>query len=67
MMMAVIERNLQKPRAVGLAFHGIGVGIPVIEIADERHDVGFRGVANEVDRLGHFLGGVAVEWLVGCT
>lgn len=61
MVMPVIQRDLDEPRTVGLPFHRVGLRIPVIEIADQI-DLSRRGrVADEIDRLGHFFGGVAVE------
>ena len=63
MMMAVVERDLNQPGAVGLAFHRMRAGIPIIKIAEEVHTVGVRRVTDEVDGLGHFFGGITV-WLV---
>jgi len=61
MVMAVIERNLDEPRAIRLAFHRMRGRIPIVEIAHQMDVFGLRGDTNKVDRLGHFLGGVAVR------
>ena len=59
-MMAVIEWDLDKPRAVGLAFHRISRGVPIIEITNQVHLLRAGGVADEVDRFGHFFGRVGI-------
>jgi len=56
LVMPVVQRNLQQPCAVGLSFHRVGFGIPVIEVANEADARCARGHADEVNGLGHFLG-----------
>ena len=55
MVGAVVERDLEAPTAVGLAFHGEGIGLPVVEIPDECHAAGAGGGVGEIDQLGQFL------------
>lgn len=57
---AVIEGDLEEPGAVRMSLHGEGLGVPVVEIADQGDPAGGRGGANETDHLGQFLGGVMV-------
>ena len=59
-VMAVNQRNLDKPCAVRLAFHGVGNRIPIIEIAHQMHVFGFGSNANKINRLGHFFGRITV-------
>ena len=59
-VMPMIQRNLNKPGAIRLAMHGMGRQIPIIEIAGEMDLFSFRGHADKVDRLDHFLGGITV-------
>ena len=54
-MVAMAELNLDGPRAVGLAFHGCGAGIPVVEVAHERRDFCLWSKADEINRLEGFL------------
>ena len=60
MVVPMIQLDLNEPSAVRLALHGMGRQIPIIEIAGEMDLFGARGHADEVDGLGHFLGGIAV-------
>ena len=57
MMMAVAQVDLGVPGAVGLAFHGGGVGMPVVEIANQHHPSGVGDGADEIDGLDGLLGG----------
>jgi hypothetical protein len=44
------------PAAVGLAFHGRGLGMPVVEVADQGDAFGPVGGTNEIDGLDGFGG-----------
>ena len=59
-MMAVVERQVDLPRAVRLALHRVRRGMPVVEIAGDENFLRVRGAADEVHRLGHVLGGVTM-------
>ena len=61
MVVPVIQLHLEQPRAVRLALHGMGGLIPIIEIAGYMNLFGFRGQADEIDRLSHFLGGIPIS------
>ena len=50
-VMAVVQRHLQHPIAIRLAFHGMRIGMPVIEVADNRDVFGLRGQAMNVTGL----------------
>jgi hypothetical protein len=71
MVVAVGQRDLKQPIAIGLAFHGKGLRIPVVEIPDEIHALGGGCDTNEIDGLGHLFRGVTVigggtkGWRVG--
>ena len=56
----VIQLHLDQPCAVGLALHRMRVGMPVIEITNQRNGLRVRRQANEVDRLHHFFRGITV-------
>lgn len=57
-MMPVRERNLNHPGAIGLPFHRMRFGLPIIEIAEQRHAFGFGRVTNEIDGDREILGGI---------
>src|SRR6266498_1171697 len=63
-VMPMIERNLRPPGPVGHAFHGVGGGVPIIEIAGDEYLAGMRSEANERDRFDKVLGRVAdgLQW-----
>jgi len=61
MVVPVIQLHLEQPRAIRLALHGMGCQIPIIEIAGHMNLFGFRGQADEIDRFGHFLGGIPIR------
>jgi hypothetical protein len=50
-MMAGPQLQLHMPAAVGMPFHRRGLGMPVIEIPDQRDVPGRGDGANEIDRL----------------
>ena len=60
MVMPMVQGKLQKPGAVGLAFHRIGFLAPIIEVAHQMDLFGLRRDTNEIDRLGHFLRGISI-------
>ena len=60
MMVAMAQRQLRVPGAIGMALHRVRTGMPVIEIAGDKHFLGVRGGANEVDRLAEISGGVTI-------
>src|SRR4051812_18010457 len=55
MVMAVAQWDLGVPAAVGLAFHGMGVGVPVVEAANDVNGFGFRGDTQKVGRQREFF------------
>lgn len=59
-MMAVGERQVDLPCAIGLALHRVRRGMPVVEIAGDKNFLGVRGAADEIYRLGHSFGGITV-------
>ena len=61
-MMPVRERHLDSPSAVVLPLHRMRALIPIVEIAHQENFPGVGSHAKEVHRLGHFLGGVTVQW-----
>ena len=60
-MMAMRERHLDAPAATVLALHRVRARVPIIEIAHQKNLRGVWSRANEIHRLGHFLGGVTVQ------
>jgi len=58
LVVAVIHLDLGEPRAIGLPAHGIRLGAPLVELADHADLLCAGRQANEIDRFGHFLGGV---------
>lgn len=60
-MMPVRERHLDAPAATVLALHRVRARVPIIEIAHQKNLLGVGSRANEIHRLGHFLGGVTVQ------
>jgi len=60
MMVSMWKRNLDEPRAVGLALHRVRNGIPGIEITHQVNLFRFRRDTDEVDRLDHFLGRITI-------
>ena len=61
MMMPVIQRDLEEPGAIRLAFHRVCRRVPIIEIAGQKDLLGSRCIAHKIDRLRHLLGGIAVR------
>jgi hypothetical protein len=61
LMMAVMHLDLGDPGAVGLFAHGDGARIPIVEFTGKENFASGGGDANEIDRLGHFLGRVTVN------
>src|SRR5262245_40059827 len=51
-MVAVSERYLEEPPAIAAAFHGVGRGIPAVEVAHQADRFGLRRSAIEIDWLG---------------
>ena len=47
--MAVLEFNAQQPGAIGHLFHGMGVGVPLVKIANEADSFGMGRIADEID------------------
>ena len=56
MVMAVAERDLGVPAAVGLTPHRMGGGVPVVKAADDVYGFGLRGEAQKIGRQCEFLG-----------
>ena len=50
MVIALVQRKFQKPGAIRPAFHGMGYGIPVIEIPGQMYLAGIRGLTNKADQ-----------------
>jgi hypothetical protein len=48
-MMTVLEFDAKQPGAIGHLFHGMGVGVPLIEIANEADGFGVGCIADEID------------------
>jgi hypothetical protein len=48
-MMTVLEFYGQQPGPVGHLFHGMGVGVPLVKIANEADSFGMGCIANEID------------------
>lgn len=61
MVVPVIQLHLEQPRAVRLAFHGMGGHIPIIEITGDVNLFGLRGRADKIDRFSHFLNGIPIR------
>lgn len=59
-MMPVVERNLQVPAAVGLAFHRMRGRVPIVKTADEINRLRLRRQAQEIGRERGAFGGVTV-------
>ncbi len=49
-MMAVAKLDLDRPRAVRLAFHRMSIRVPFIKISDKRDMSGFGRITNKIDR-----------------
>ena len=49
-MMTVFEFNAEQPGAIGHLFHGMGVRVPLVEIANEADGFGMGRIADEIDR-----------------
>ena len=60
MMVPMIQLDLDEPGAVRLALHRMSRQMPVIEITGQMDLFSFRRNTDEVDRLGHLLGGIAM-------
>ena len=67
-MVSVGERQVDLPRAVGLAVHRVRRGMPTVEIARDKNFLRIQSAANKIHRLGHVLGGITgfgnVKWEV---
>ena len=48
-MMPVLEFKAEEPGAIGHLLHGMRVGIPLVEIANEADGFGMRCIADEID------------------
>jgi hypothetical protein len=48
-MMAVFEFNVEQPGTIGHLLHGMRVGIPLIEIANEADGFGMGCIADKID------------------
>jgi len=48
-MMAVLEVNGQQPGAIGHLFHRMGVGVPMVEIANKADGFSVGCVTDEID------------------
>jgi hypothetical protein len=48
-VMAVLEFNAEQPGAIGHLFHRVGVGVPLVEIANEAYGFGVECIADEID------------------
>lgn len=62
-VVAVAQGDYDVPGSVRLPDHGRGLGLPIVEIPDESDPLGLGSEAEEVDRLGHVLGRVAISVL----
>ena len=56
--MTVCERHLEEPPTVHAPLHGMGAGIPFIEIADQIYGFRSRCSTVEIDRFDHIPGGI---------
>src|SRR6266567_3627007 len=56
LVMTVCERHLEEPPTVHAPLHGMGAGIPFIEIADQIYGFRSRCATVEIDRFDHTLG-----------
>ena len=54
--MTVCERHLEEPPTVHAPLHGMGAGIPFIEIADQIYGFRSRCSTVEIDRFDHIPG-----------
>jgi hypothetical protein len=59
-MMAVVERQMDLPRAIRLADHRVGRGMPVVEITGDENFLCLGRAADKIHRFGHVLGGITV-------
>ena len=59
-VMAVGQRHLQQPGAIGLPFHRMRGRIPVIEISHQEDLLCFGSETNEIDGFGHFFGRITI-------
>jgi hypothetical protein len=50
MVIAMVQRKFQKPDAIGPAFHGMGHGIPVVEITRQMNLAGIRSLTHKADK-----------------
>jgi hypothetical protein len=48
-MMTVFEFNAEQPGTIGHLFHGVSVGVPLVEIANEAYGFGVGCIADEID------------------
>lgn len=61
-MVSVMERNLDRPTAVGLALHRMRSVIPVVAISHQEYGSGLGGLMEKADWFPHPLRRVAVCW-----